>query len=65
MAVIVMVWSVKIEFQSAKGTIAGEDETAVFVAFGDEFEEDTGFGLVFSHVAQVIENETVNAIEFG
>ena len=29
-----------------KGTITGDDETAVFVAFGDELEEDAGFGVV-------------------
>ena len=27
----------------SKGTITGDDEAAVFVAFGDEFEEDAGF----------------------
>ncbi len=48
-----------------KGAIAGDDEAAVFVAFGDEFEEDAGFGLVFSDVAEVVEDEAVDVVEFG
>ena len=49
----------------SKGTVAGDDEAAVFVAFGDEFEEDAGFRLVFSDVAKVVKDKAVDAIEFG
>lgn len=49
----------------SKGAVAGDDEAAVFVAFGDEFEEDAGFRLVFSDVAKVVKDKAVDAIEFG
>ncbi len=48
-----------------EGAVAGDDEAAVLIALGDEFEEDAGFRLVFAHISEVVEDEAVNAIELG
>lgn len=45
--------------------VAGDDERAVLVAFGDELEQDAGLGLVLTGVAEVIEDEAVEPIEPG
>ena len=40
----------------SKRAIAGDDQAAVFVTFGDQFEKDAGFGLVFAHISEVVED---------
>ncbi len=48
-----------------EGLIAGDDEGAPFVALGDELEQDGGLGLILADIAEVIEDEAVEPIEFG
>ena len=40
-----------------EGLVGGDEEGAVFVAGGDEFEEDTGLGLILGDVGEVVEDE--------
>ena len=47
----------------AERLIAGGDQAAALVALGDELEQDVGFGLVLAHVAEVVEDEHVEAVE--
>lgn len=49
----------------AEGLIAGGDQATTLVALGDEFEQDVGLGLVLAHIAEVVEHEDVEAVEFG
>jgi len=48
-----------------EGLIAGDDEGAPFVALGDELEQDRGLGLILADIAEVVEDEAVEPIEFG
>ena len=52
-------------FPLAEGLIAGDDNGSSFVAFRDEFKKDVGFVVVFAGVADVVEDEAVEAVEFG
>ncbi len=49
----------------AEGLVGRDRQTAGFVTPGDEFEEDGGFGLVFLGVANVVEDDEVEAVELG
>ena len=47
----------------SEGLVGGDEEGAVFVACGDEFEEDAGFGLILGDVGEVVEDEEVVSVE--
>jgi len=49
----------------SKGAVAGADQAAVLVTFRDQFEEDAGLGLVFTHLAKIVEDQAIDAIKFG
>ena len=48
-----------------KGTVAGDDQAAVFITLGDQFEEDAGLGLILAHIAKIVEDQAVDAVELG
>ncbi|VUX54866.1 protein of unknown function [uncultured Woeseiaceae bacterium] len=39
----------------AKRLVGGDQDRAVFIACADEFEQDTGFGLIFGDVGEIVE----------
>ena len=45
--------------------VGGDGDAAVFIASGDQFEEDAGFGLILVRVGDVVEDDQVELIEFG
>ena len=47
----------------AEGLVGGDQHGAPLVAGADQFEQDTGFGLVLGDVGEVIEDEQVEAVE--
>ena len=49
----------------AEGLVGGDGEAAGLVAPGDELEEDGGLGLVLLGVADVVEDDQVEAVEPG
>ena len=49
----------------AEGLIGGDGEAAGLVAPGDEFEEDGSLGLVLLGVADVVEDDQVEAVKLG
>ena len=49
----------------SKGAVAGDDQAAMLVALGDEFEEDAGLGLVLPDIAEIIQDQAVDAVELG
>ena len=49
----------------AERLIAGDDEAFPFVALGNEFEQDGGFGLIFADIAEIVEDEAVELVELG
>ena len=42
---------------SAERLVGGDGDAAVFVAPGDQFEEDVGFGLILVGISDVVEVE--------
>lgn len=40
----------------AEGLVGGDQDRAVFIACADEFEQDTGFGLIFGGVGEIVED---------
>ena len=50
---------------ATEGLVGGDGDAAVFVAPGDQLEEDTGFGLVLVGIGDVIEDDQVELVEFG
>ena len=49
---------------AAEGLVGGDGDAAVFVAPGDQLEEDAGLGLVFMGIGDVIEDDQVEPIQF-
>src|SRR5438309_4822647 len=49
----------------AKGLVGGDEERPPLVAGADELKEHAGFGLVFSDVGDVIEDQEVEFVELG
>ena len=47
------IWKHLVPF--AERLIAGDDEAFAFIALGNEFEQDGGFGLIFADIAEIIE----------
>jgi len=47
----------------AKGLVGGDQDRAVFIARTDEFEQDTGFGLIFGDVGEIVEDQQVVFVE--
>ena len=45
--------------------VRGDRDALALVAFADEFEEHRRLSLIASHVAEIIQNEEVESIEFG
>ena len=50
---------------AAKGLVGGDGDAAVFVAPGDQLEEDAGLGLILVGVSDIIENDQVEPVQFG
>ena len=50
---------------AAEGLVRGDGDAAVFVAPGDQLEEDAGLGLVLVGIGDVIEDDQVKPVEFG
>lgn len=48
-----------------EGLVAGDDQGSPLISLGDEFEEHAGFGLIFSDVAEIIQDEALVPIELG
>src|SRR5260370_39291386 len=44
---------------------SGGDQAPALIALGDRLEQDVGFGLVLAHVAEIVEDEHVKAVELG
>ena len=49
----------------AEGLVAGDDQRAALVALGDELEQHAGLGLILPHVAQIVEDQAIEAVELG
>lgn len=49
----------------AEGLVGGDGEASCLVSAGDELEEDGGLGLVLLGVADVVEDDQVEAVELG
>src|SRR5437868_13566922 len=49
----------------AEGLVGGNEERPPLVAGADELKEHAGFGLVFSDVGDVIEDQEVEFVELG
>ena len=49
----------------AKRLVGSDEEGPPLVAGADELKEDTGFGLVFGHVGEVIQDQQVIFVELG
>ena len=47
----------------SEGLVGGDEEGAVFVAGGDEFEEDAGLGLILGDIGEVVEDEELESVE--
>jgi len=47
----------------AERLIAGGDQAAALVALGDELEQNVGLGLVLAHLAKIVEDEHIEAVE--
>ena len=45
--------------------VGGDHQRAVLVASGDEFEQYAGLGLILADIREVIEDQQVEAVEFG
>ena len=50
---------------AAEGLVGGDGDAAVFVAPGDQLEEDTGLGLILMGIGDVIEDDQVEPVQFG
>ncbi len=50
---------------SREGLVGGNEQTAAFIAFGNQFKQHAGFGLVLDAVGDVVEDDQVEAVEFG
>lgn len=50
---------------AAERLVGGYGDAAVFIASGDQFEEDAGFGLILVRVGDVVEDDQVELVEFG
>lgn len=50
---------------AAEGLIGRDSDAAVFVAPGDQFEENAGLGLVLVGIGDVVENDQVELVELG
>jgi len=44
--------------------VGGNRDASVFVAFGNEFEAHRGLGLIPTHVAEIVQDQKVEPIEF-
>jgi hypothetical protein len=49
----------------AEGLVAGDDQQAALVAFGDELEEDARLGAVLANIAEVVEDQAIELVEPG
>jgi len=49
----------------AEGLVAGDDQRAALVAFGDELEEDARLGAVLANIAEVVEDQSIELVEPG
>ena len=49
----------------AEGLVAGDDQRAALVAFGNQLEEDARLGAVLADVAEVVEDQAVELVEPG
>lgn len=47
-----------------KGLIGGNQEAFTLVAMGDKFKQDSGFGFRFADIANIINQEQIEGIEF-
>ena len=47
----------------AEGLVGGDQDRAMFIACADEFEQDTGFGLIFGDVGEIVEDQQMKFIE--
>ena len=50
---------------AAEGLVGCDGDAAVFVAPGDQLEEDAGFSLILVGIGDVVEDDQVELIEFG
>ena len=50
---------------AAEGLVGGDGYASVFVAPGDQFEEDASLGLVFVGISDVVEDDQVEPVQFG
>jgi hypothetical protein len=48
-----------------EGLIGRYEKTFALVPLSDQFEQHAGFGLVLSHVRQIIQDDQIETIEFG
>lgn len=47
-----------------KGLIGCNQEAFAFVTMSDEFKQDSGFGFGFADIANIIDQEQIEGIEF-
>ena len=48
-----------------KRSVTGDDQASVLVPLGDQFEENTRFRLIFSHIPEIIEDQAVDAVQLS
>ena len=65
MAPFEKIWVREDLIPAAEGLVGGDGDAAVFVASGDQFEEDAGLGLILVGVGDVIEDDQVEPVQFG
>jgi hypothetical protein len=49
----------------AKGLIGSDEQAFAFITMGNEFKEDRGFGFGLFDIAEVIDNQQVEAVQFA
>ena len=49
----------------AERLVAGDDQRAALAALGDQLEQHAGLGLVFADVTEIVEDQTIELVEFG
>ena len=50
---------------AAEGLVGRYGDAAVFIASGDQFEEDASFGLILVGIGDVVEDDQVELVELG